>query len=77
MYKYVLCGYCKYGWNFVHKLFLIEKLKNGCTLFQRKVPNGVILGIFLSFLGIKPDLEGTPHGLFIIKYFIVQIKFGI
>ena len=59
------------------KFFLTENLKNKCTLFQRKVPNGAILGIFLSFPGRKPNLEGTPHGLFIIKYFIVQIKFGI
>ena len=60
-----------------YKLLLIEKFKNGCTLFQRRVLNGAILGRFLSFPGIEPDLKGTPHGLFIIRYFIVQIKFGI
>ena len=59
------------------KLFLIEKMKNGCTLFQRKVLNGAILGRFISFHGIEPDLESTSNGLFIIKYFVVQIKFGI
>ena len=59
------------------KFFLTENLKNKCTLFQRKVPNGAILVIFLSFHGIEPYLDGTPHGIFIIKYFIVQFKFGI
>ena len=59
------------------KIFIIEKIKNPCTLFQRKVPNGAILGRFISFLGIEPYLEGTPHGLLIIRDFIVQIKFGI
>ena len=40
MYKYVLCGYYEYGWDFVHTIFfLLKKNKNGCTLFQRKVPN--------------------------------------
>ena len=60
-----------------NKILLIENLKNGCTLFQSKVHNGVILGRFISFHGIEPDLEGTPHGIFIIRYFIVQNKFGI
>ena len=36
----------------IDKHFLIEILKNGCTLFQRKVPNGAILRLFLSFHGI-------------------------
>ena len=45
---------------------------------KRDVPNGAIKLDKTRFVpGIKPDLEGIPHGIFIIKYFIVKNKFGI